>query len=299
MAAVVISIALQKGGVGKSTTAQALASTLGFKHKKTLLIDMDSQANVTYASGIDTPDKTITDVLGGDCRPDDAAIKCKFYDILAADEYLTNVEISDDIEPTLLKDAIKPIKDKYDFIIIDTPPALGNLSVNALVASENVEISDDIEPTLLKDAIKPIKDKYDFIIIDTPPALGNLSVNALVASDYVVIPVEPRPFAMQGLGALHNTLQSVQNSLNPALKVLGILLIKYSNRTVLNRDIKDMIADYAQQMGTVVFDTTIREGIAVAEAQTMRKPLIDYAKSSKPNIDYKAFTTEVLKKIGE
>lgn len=252
MAAVVISIALQKGGVGKSTTAQALASTLGFKHKKTLLIDMDSQANVTYASGIDTPDKTITDVLGGDCRPDDAAIKCKFYDILAADEYLTNVEISD-----------------------------------------------DIEPTLLKDAIKPIKDKYDFIIIDTPPALGNLSVNALVASDYVVIPVEPRPFAMQGLGALHNTLQTVQNSLNPALKVLGILLIKYSNRTVLNRDIKDMIADYAQQIGTIIFDTSIREGIAVPEAQTMRKPLIDYAKSSKPNIDYKAFTTELLKKIGE
>ena len=251
MAAVVISIALQKGGVGKSTTAQALASTLGFKHKKTLLIDMDSQANVTYASGIDTPDKTITDVLGGDCRPDDAAIKCKFYDILAADEYLTNVEISG-----------------------------------------------DIEPTLLKDAIKPIKDKYDFIIIDTPPALGNLSVNALVASDYVIIPVEPRPFALQGLGALHNTLQIVQNSLNPALKVLGILLIKYSNRTVLNRDIKDMIADYAQQIGTIIFDTSIREGIAVPEAQTMRKPLIDYAKSSKPNIDYKAFATEVLKKIG-
>lgn len=252
MAAVVISIALQKGGVGKSTTAQALASTLGFKHKKTLLIDMDSQANVTYASGIDTPDKTITDVLGGDCKPDDAAIKCKFYDILAADEYLTNVEISG-----------------------------------------------DIEPTLLKDAIKPIKDKYDFIIIDTPPALGNLSVNALVASDYVIIPVEPRPFALQGLGALHNTLQTVQDSLNPALKVLGILLIKYSNRTVLNRDIKDMIADYAQQIGTIIFDTSIREGIAVAEAQTMRKPLIDYAKNSKPNIDYKAFTTEVLKKIGE
>lgn len=252
MAAVVISIALQKGGVGKSTTAQALASTLGFKHKKTLLIDMDSQANVTYASGIDTPDKTITDVLGGDCKPDDAAIKCKFYDILAADEYLTNVEISE-----------------------------------------------DVEPTLLKDAIEPIKDKYDFIIIDTPPALGNLSVNALVASDYVIIPIEPRPFALQGLGALHNTLQTVQNSLNPALKVLGILLIKYSNRTVLNRDIKDMIADYAQQIGTIIFDTSIREGIAVPEAQTMRKPLIDYAKSSKPNIDYKAFTLEVLKKIGE
>ena len=125
------------------------------------------------------------------------------------------------------------------------------------------------------------------------------SVNSLVASDYVIIPSEPRPFALQGLGALNNTIQFIQNSLNPALKVLGILLIKYSNRTILNRDIKDMIDNYAHQMGTVLFDTSIREGIAVAEAQTVREPLIDYAKSSKPNIDYKAFTTEVLRKIGE
>ena len=252
MAAVVISIALQKGGVGKSTTAQALASTLGFKHKKTLLIDMDSQGNVTYASGIDAPTKTITDVLGGDCKPDEALIHCKYYDLLAADEYLTNVEGSD-----------------------------------------------EVEPTLLKDSIAELRSQYDFIVIDTPPALGNLSVNSLVASNYVIIPAEPRPFALQGLEALNNTIQSVQNSLNPTLKVLGILLIKYSNRTVLNRDIKDMIEDYAKQMNTTVFDATIREGIAVAEAQTVRKPLIDYAKSSKPNIDYKAFTTEVLKKIGE
>lgn len=251
MAAVVISIALQKGGVGKSTTAQALASTLGFKHKKTLLIDMDSQGNVTYSSGVDTPEKTITDVLGGDCRPDEALIHCKYYDLLAADQYLTNVEMA------------------------------------------------EVEATLLKDSIKPLQDKYDFIIIDTPPALGNLSVNSLVASDYVIIPSEPRPFALQGLGALNNTIQTVQNGLNSKLKVLGILLIKYSNRTVLNRDIKDMIDDYAKQMGTVLFDTSIREGIAVAEAQTVREPLIDYAKSSKPNIDYKAFATEVLKKIGE
>lgn len=251
MAAVVISIALQKGGVGKSTTAQALASTLGFKNKKTLLIDMDSQGNVTYSSGVDTPDKTITDVLGGDCSPDEALIHCKYYDLLAADQYLTNVEMA------------------------------------------------EVKPTLLRDSIKPLHDKYDFIIIDTPPALGNLSVNSLAASDYVIIPSEPRPFALQGLGALNNTIQTVQNGLNPKLKVLGILLIKYSNRTVLNRDIKDMIDDYAKQMETVLFDTSIREGIAVAEAQTVREPLIDYAKSSKPNIDYKAFTTEVLKKIGE
>ena len=251
MAAVVISVALQKGGVGKSTTAQALASTLGFKRKKTLLIDMDSQGNVTYSSGIDKPEYTIFNVLGEDCRADEALIHCKYYDLLSADPYLTNIEMTS-----------------------------------------------DIEPTLLKNAIEPIKSRYEFIIIDTPPALGNLSFNSLVASDYVLIPTEPRPFALQGLGALNNTIQTVQNGLNPNLKVLGILLIKYSNRTVLNRDIKGMIEDYAEQMHTTVFKSSIREGIAVAEAQTVRQPLIDYAKSSKPNIDYKAFTTELLNIIG-
>ena len=247
----VISIALQKGGVGKSTTAQALASTLGFRKYKVLLIDMDSQANTTYSSGIDNPQKTITDVLGEDCKPNEAIINCKYYDLLAADDYLTNVELA------------------------------------------------EVEPTLLKKVISPVMNDYDFIIIDTPPALGNLSFNSLVASDYVVIPAEPRPYCLQGIGKLYDTIQNVQKGHNSSLKVLGILLIKYSNRTVLNRDIKDMIEDYAEQMQTCVFETTIREGIAVAEAQTVREPLIDYAKKSKPNIDYKAFTTELLKKIGE
>lgn len=249
--AITISVVLQKGGVGKSTTSQALASTLGFKHKKVLLIDLDPQTNITYSSGVDNPNRTITDVLGEDCKADEAVIECKYYDLLAADSYLTNVEMA------------------------------------------------EVEPTLLKNVLAPLKSKYDFIIIDTPPALGNLSVNALVASDYVIIPTEPRPFALQGLGRLHSTIESVRNGYNSNLKVLGILLIKYHNRTVLNRDIKDMIEDYAKQMNTIVFNATIREGIAVAEAQTVRQPLIDYAKNSNPNIDYKGFTSEVLKMLGE
>ena len=248
--AITISIALQKGGVGKTTTALALASTLGFKKKKVLLIDMDGQRDSTYASGIDTLEKSITDVLGETCAVPDAVIKCKYYDLLGADEFLTNVELSNNVESTLLKTVLKPYK---------------NL--------------------------------YDYIIIDTPPALGNLSYMSLVASDYVVIPTEPRPFALKGLGTLNNTIQSIKESLNPDLKVLGILLIKYHNRTILNRDIKDMIEDTARDMNTSVFNATIRDGIAVPEAETMRVPLIDYAKSSKPNIDYKAFTTELLKKV--
>lgn len=248
--AITISIALQKGGVGKTTTALALASTLGFKKKKVLLIDMDGQRDSTYASGIDTLEKSITDVLGETCAVPDAVIKCKYYDLLGADDFLPNVELSNNVESTLLKTVLKPYK---------------NL--------------------------------YDYIIIDTPPALGNLSYMSLVASDYVVIPTEPRPFALKGLGTLNNTIQSIKESLNPDLKVLGILLIKYHNRTILNRDIKDMIEDTARDMNTSVFNATIRDGIAVPEAETMRVPLIDYAKSSKPNIDYKAFTTELLKKV--
>lgn len=248
--AITISIALQKGGVGKTTTALALASTLGFKKKKVLLIDMDGQRDSTYASGIDTLEKSITDVLGETCAVPDAVIKCKYYDLLGADEFLPNVELSNNVESTLLKTVLKPYK---------------NL--------------------------------YDYIIIDTPPALGNLSYMSIVASDYVVIPTEPRPFALKGLGTLNNTIQSIKESLNPDLKVLGILLIKYHNRTILNRDIKDMIEDTARDMNTSVFNATIRDGIAVPEAETMRVPLIDYAKSSKPNIDYKAFTTELLKKV--
>ena len=248
--AITISIALQKGGVGKTTTALALASTLGFKKKKVLLIDMDGQRDSTYASGIDTLEKSITDVLGETCAVPDAVIKCKYYDLLGADEFLPNVELSNNVESTLLKTVLKPYK---------------NL--------------------------------YDYIIIDTPPALGNLSYMSLVACDYVVIPTEPRPFALKGLGTLNNTIQSIKESLNPDLKVLGILLIKYHNRTILNRDIKDMIEDTARDMNTSVFNATIRDGIAVPEAETMRVPLIDYAKSSKPNIDYKAFTTELLKKV--
>lgn len=250
--AITISIVLQKGGTGKSTTAQALASTLGFKRKKVLLIDLDPQGNVTYSSGTDDSEHTVFDVLGNDCGANEALVHCKYYDLLAADTRLTNIEMSE-----------------------------------------------NVKPSLLKTTLEIIKSNYDFIIIDTPPALGNLSFNSLVASDYVVIPTEPRPFALQGLGRLNDTIQTIQNALNPSLKVLGILLIKYSNRTVLNRDIKIMIEEYAEQMQTIVFNTSIREGIAIAEAQTVREPLIDYAKNSKPNIDYKAFTTELLQKIGE
>lgn len=250
MSAKVISIALQKGGVGKTTTAQALASTLGSQKKKVCVIDLDGQRNLTYASGVEAPEQTITSLLSGNCTAADAIIQCKYYDLLTADEYLGNVERAE-----------------------------------------------QVSPKLLKDSIQPILDLYDYIIIDTPPALGNLLFNALTASDYVIIPSEARPFALQGLDALNQTIQAVQQSVNPDLKILGILLIKFNTRTVLNRNIKIMAENYAAEIGTSVFKTGIREGVSVAEAQMKQTALIDYAPRSNPNIDYVKLTKEVIQKI--
>lgn len=249
----VISIANQKGGVAKSTTSLALAATLGSKKKRVLLIDMDTQGNSTYASGVDNPEKSITDILSQNCEIKEAIIHCKYYDILPADEYLANVEMAADVEPTLL----------------------------------------------LKTTIMHLQGEYDYVVIDNPPALGRLSYNSLTASNYVVIPCEPSIYARTGLAALHKTIQNVQERHNKNLKVLGILLVKYNNRTVLNRDIREMIEEFAlEQMHTSVFDTSIRESVIVREAQTVREPLIDYGRKSKPNQDYMAFTEKLLQMMG-
>ena len=268
--AITIAVAMQKGGVGKSTTAQAMANILGcVKHKKVLLIDLDSQANTTYASGIDNPEKTITDVLGEECSAQTAVIQCKYYDLLAADKYLTNVEQS----------------------LVDTPDLKG---LKDKLENAGVFL---IDMLLLKNVLIPLQEQYDYIVIDTPPALGNLSYMAMTAADYVLIPAEPSVYGLTGLGDIHNTILAIQNGSNPRLKTIGILLVKYNRRTLLSRDVRDMIDDYSQQMNTSIFNSTIRESIAVREAQMVRKPLLDYASSNNANIDYKGFVTELVQRI--
>lgn len=249
--AIVISISNQKGGVGKSTTAQALASSLTDKGKRVLVIDADPQSNLTYSSGVDQPELTLSDVLSGECRAEEALIKTDYYDLLASDFYLTNVGMMQDVNPLLLQEKLKHIRNRYNFVIIDTPPALGPLS---------------------------------FV--------------ALSASDYVIVPCQPRAYDLQGLGRLNQTIKTIQEKVKPDLRVLGILLIKFNNRTILNRDLKDMIEEYTEQMDTVLFKTTIRDSVVAAEAQTMREPLIKYASRSKVNQDYIDFTNEILKKLG-
>ena len=246
--ATTIAVALQKGGVGKSTTAETIAAILGSRGKHVLLVDLDSQMNVTFISGIE-PEKTITDVFTGDADLKEAIYQCKRYDLLAADEYLANLE--------------------------------------------KIE---EVEPTLLEDVLAAVQNDYDYILIDTPPALGNLLKNSLVASDYVLIPTDARPLSIKGLDALEPTLKAVKG-VSRHFSVLGVVLIKYSERTVLNRQIRDLLKERVQMMDTILFDTKIREGVAVPEAQAMQTSLIDYAPKSKPCMDYDLLVDEILQRI--
>lgn len=153
--------------------------------------------------------------------------------------------------------------------------------------------------TALRDEIKRIGSSYDYIIIDCPPALNIISQNALAASDFLIIPCEPKPFNFTGMVDMRDTIEAVQKNHNPKLSVLGILLVKYNRRTNLTKTMQEAIENYAGQLKTKVYESTIREGVAVPESQLAQKPLIYYAPSAKPTIDYKAFTTETMNWLGD
>lgn len=146
----------------------------------------------------------------------------------------------------------------------------------------------------LQEALDPLSGAYDIAIIDTPPALGILTVNALAAADYAIIPAMAEPFSLQGVGQLADTINPVRKYCNPSLQIAGILLTRYSPRTVLARDVADMAEVMAEKMGTRVFRTRIRDGVAVREAQMRQENLFSYAPKSGPALDYLAFLSELL-----
>ena len=241
----IISVALQKGGVGKSTTCQNLSAYLGSMGKKVLLIDLDAQCNTTFSSGAEPKEQTASDFLGGQCSLEDAIVSCSHYDIIPADAYLSNVE------------------------------------------------SAEVDKGLLKHRLSPCVGKYDFIFIDTPPALNNLLKNALYASDYVIIPMDAKPYAVQGLDTFTETMKEV----NPDLRILGIVLVRYNDRSIINKSMRNNIREYAKELNTLMFNTYIREGVAIPESQATRQDLIDYAPKSNPASDYERLAGEFLKKM--
>jgi len=181
------------------------------------------------------------------------------------------------------------------------PAAVQNVEQGAIITGNSYLSSISRELTgkdankRLSEVLTPYRAVYDFIVIDTPPTLGLLSINALVAADDVIIPVTADALSLQGLSQLYSTIRVVKQRSNHTLNIAGLLLCRYDGRTVLARELRQIIADRAEQMGTRLFSTTIRDGVALKEAQANKANPFKSLFKSKPASDYLDFIEEYLR----
>lgn len=169
-----------------------------------------------------------------------------------------------------------------------------------LPASPSLAVADTVidgtgKEHRLREALEPIAGEYDYIIIDTPPALGVLTINALTASDSAIIPAQAEVHSLQGIGLLNEAIEAVQKYTNPALTIKGILLTRYKKRAILSRDMRINLEATAKELNTKVFETPIRECIAIQEAQAKQQSIFSYAPKSNGSADYKKLIEEILR----
>lgn len=177
---------------------------------------------------------------------------------------------------------------------IQHTPSGDIIAANKALAGADAFIADTGKEYRLKEALESLQAAYDYIIIDTPPALGILTINALTACDSVIIPAQADIYSLQGVEQLAETMKPVKKYCNPALTVEGILLTRYSPRSVLSRDVAELAAQLAGKLGTKLFKTTIREAIAVKEAQISQQSLYSYAPKANVTEDYNRFIAELI-----
>lgn len=168
------------------------------------------------------------------------------------------------------------------------------IAASKALAGADAFITDTGKEYKLKEALEDLQSEYDYIILDTPPALGILSVNALTACDSVIIPAQADFFSLQAIEQLADTMKPVKKYCNPSLSIEGILLTRYSSRSVLSRDIADLAEQLASRLGTKVFKATIREAISIKEAQISQQSIFSYAPKAKVTGDYESFLEELL-----
>jgi chromosome partitioning protein len=146
----------------------------------------------------------------------------------------------------------------------------------------------------LKESLETVKQEYDYIIIDTPPALGILTINALTMANTAIIPSQADVFSLEGISQVSETIGAVRQYCNSVLRIGGILLTRYNPRTIIGRDIANTLRETAKGLNTKLFKATIRESIAVKEAQAARQDIYQYAPSSNGAMDYKEFVKEYM-----
>lgn len=254
----VIVFANQKGGVGKTTTTVNIGAYMAEAGKKVLLVDFDPQGNLSSSLGIQESENTVYEVMFGHIKAEDALV--------------TTPQENMDILPSNL-----------------------NLS-GATIELSKTDKKDSLQ--YLKKAIQPLKDKYDYILIDCPPSLGVLTVNGFVAADTVIIPLQCEYFALEGLKYMYSmTIKRIQKSVNPALKIAGIIFTMYDSRTNLGKEVIKSVQDTFRQHPEMVFHTVIPRNIRLSEAPSHGIPINQYDRSCIGAKCYEKLTNEVLKRV--
>ncbi len=200
----ILSIANQKGGVGKTTTSINLAASLAAYKKRVLLVDLDPQGNTTMGSGIDKQ-----------------TCESSVYDVLTEKKSIEDCIVTSETG-------------KYHLLAANAD----------LVAAEVELIQEIGRETRLRFALERVSDRYDYVIIDCPPSLNMLTVNALVASEGVLIPMQCEYYALEGLSALNNTIRQIAKLINPKLKIEGILRTMYDPRSGLTQAVSAQLRKY-------------------------------------------------------
>lgn len=219
----VIAIANQKGGVGKTTTAINVAAGMGVTEVRTLLVDMDPQANATSGVGVE-----VSEVEGS------------IYEVL-----IDNMEI----ENTLLETEVP---------FLDIAP-----SNPRLVGAEVELVGMMSRERILLNALEEIRDEYDYILVDCPPSLGLLTINSLTAADSVLIPIQCEYYALEGLSQLLNTVRLVQKNLNKSLEIEGVVITMYDSRLNLSKQVADEVRSYFKdKVYDTVINRNVRLGEA-------------------------------------